>query len=92
MTATVQSRNDRRIINQAIQALFNPLFKRFDDAAAMQKEKLLLAHYTSIQILEKMLLNRQIWLENPLFVNDHDEMRFGMRGWNALGSLCERRS
>lgn len=38
----------------------------------------LLAHYTSIQTLEGIMANDELWFSNPLFMNDLDELRFGM--------------
>ena len=38
----------------------------------------LLAHYTSVSTLEKMLLANELWLSNPLYMNDWEELRFGM--------------
>lgn len=38
----------------------------------------LLAHYTSITALEQMMSNDEIWFSNPLFMNDLEELRFGM--------------
>jgi hypothetical protein len=40
---------------------------------------LLLAHYTSIGTLEKIIQNNEVWLSNPLHMNDLNELRFGMR-------------
>lgn len=40
---------------------------------------LLLAHYTSIGTLEKIIQNNEVWLSNPLNMNDLNELRFGMR-------------
>ncbi len=39
------------------------------------QRKPLLAHYTSIQNLEKILLNNEVWFSNPLFMNDIEEHR-----------------
>ncbi len=44
--------------------------------SAPQRPEKLLAHYTSIDTLEKILTTREVWLANPLFMNDHEEMRF----------------
>ncbi len=44
----------------------------------------LLAHYTSIQTLEKILSNDEIWFSNPLFMNDRDEVSFGVRNGVSL--------
>lgn len=41
----------------------------------------LLAHYTSIRTLERIAETGEIWLSNPLYMNDVDELRYGM----ALG-------
>lgn len=38
----------------------------------------LLAHYTSISTLERVARNDELWLSNPLYMNDVDELRFGM--------------
>ncbi|MEQ1654545.1 MAG: DUF2971 domain-containing protein [Nitrospira sp.] len=38
----------------------------------------LLAHYTSVSVLEKMLLAEELWFSNPLYMNDLEELRFGM--------------
>src|SRR5437660_295062 len=39
---------------------------------------LLLAHYTSVQVIEQILKNNEIWLSNPLYMNDLEEMRLGV--------------
>src|SRR5262249_26502661 len=39
---------------------------------------LLLAHYTSVQVIEQILKNDEIWFGNPLYMNDLDEMRAGI--------------
>jgi Protein of unknown function (DUF2971) len=38
----------------------------------------LLAHYTSIAVMEKILKHGEIWFSNPIFMNDLQEMRFGL--------------
>ena len=37
-----------------------------------------LVHYTSMQTLECILRDKEIWFSNPLFMNDLEELRFGM--------------
>ncbi len=37
-----------------------------------------LAHYTSLATLEKILRSNEIWLSNPLYMNDREELHFGM--------------
>jgi hypothetical protein len=38
----------------------------------------LLAHYTSIQTLERIAQTGEIWFSNPLYMNDVDELRYGI--------------
>ncbi|XUM21213.1 DUF2971 domain-containing protein [Bradyrhizobium oligotrophicum S58] len=47
-------------------------------------KKPLLAHYTSIQTLEKILASNEVWFSNPLFMNDLDEVRFGILQANEI--------
>jgi Protein of unknown function (DUF2971) len=42
----------------------------------------LLAHYTSVEVAEKILRDEEVWLSNPLYMNDLEEMRAGI----GLGS------
>jgi len=56
----------------------------------------LLAHYTSVTTLEQMLRTEEVWFSNPLYMNDWEELRFGMhvgaakfRSHQALFDACE---
>ncbi|MBZ9742235.1 DUF2971 domain-containing protein [Mesorhizobium sp. CO1-1-4] len=69
----------------AISELFSPLYeesRQADDWIIGKRP--LLAHYTSIQTLEKILEKEELWLSNPLFMNDLDELRFGMIRGKAI--------
>jgi hypothetical protein len=47
----------------------------------------LLAHYTSIGTLERIAQTGEIWFSNPLYMNDVDELRYGMSlGLHAVRS------
>jgi hypothetical protein len=55
----------------------------------------LLAHYTSIRTLERIAQTGEIWFSNPLYMNDVDELRYGMtlglhavRSHTALREVC----
>jgi hypothetical protein len=50
--------------------LFDPLFADLRTADTFPTKRPLLAHYTSISVLEAMLRNDEVWLSNPLFMND----------------------
>lgn len=60
-----------------VHQLFEPLWEKRGEEAS-RPETGLLAHYTSIATLESMLRNREFWLSNPLFMNDHEELAFGI--------------
>jgi Protein of unknown function (DUF2971) len=38
----------------------------------------LLAHYTSVEVLEKILAHNEMWFSNPLYMNDWEELQYGM--------------
>jgi hypothetical protein len=64
---------------EEIGALFVPLEAELDeDFGWLVNNYPLLAHYTSIDVIEKILRSEEIWFSNPLFTNDLEEMRFGM--------------
>lgn len=58
--------------------LFGPLFADIVSDASWPAKHPLLAHYTSISALEAMLRGNEVWLSNPLFMNDIEEVRFGI--------------
>lgn len=65
--------NDAEIRN-----LFAPLWAdlRADDSFPAKRP--LLAHYTSVAVLEAILKYNEVWFSNPLFMNDLEELRFGL--------------
>jgi hypothetical protein len=40
--------------------------------------KPLLAHYTTLETLEKIVINNEVWFSNPLLMNDLEELIFGI--------------
>lgn len=54
------------------------LWNDYDDSKDYPHQRPLLAHYTSISTIEKIISNNELWLSNPLFMNDWEELRFGM--------------
>jgi len=46
--------------------------------------KPLLAHYTSLSVLENIVKNNEIWFSNPLFMNDLEELKFGINTGMAI--------
>lgn len=61
------------------------LFADADLDWSEQTNKPLLAHYTSVQNLERILVSNEFWFSNPLFMNDWEEIRFGTdRGYELI--------
>lgn len=54
------------------------LFADLNDHRGWLKENPLLAHYTSVPVLEQIMKSNEIWMSNPLFMNDLHELRFGL--------------
>jgi hypothetical protein len=65
-------------------ALFTELTVDLDDLQRLTQMTPLLAHYTSIDVLEKIMKTDEIWLSNPLFMNDLEEVRFGVHQGSQL--------
>ncbi len=62
-----------------IQKLFLPLWEGLDTPESYPQKRPLLAHYSSMHVMESILKNEQVWFANPLFMNDHEEVRFGIQ-------------
>jgi hypothetical protein len=62
--------------DQELFEIFNPLFPRRTFAEGARPP--LLAHYTSIKAMEAVLKTNKVWFSNPLFMNDLQEVRFGI--------------
>jgi hypothetical protein len=59
-------------------ALFQPLYADIKQEQQFNVTKPLLAHYTSMQALESIIRNDELWFSNPLLMNDLEELRFGV--------------
>jgi hypothetical protein len=64
---------------QEILKLFLELTVDLDDLQFAIENRPLLAHYTSIDVLEKIMKTGELWFSNPLFMNDLEEVRFGVQ-------------
>jgi hypothetical protein len=63
-------------LQHAIGALYADLTNLADIKAP--DRPLHLAHYTSLEVLEKVMTNDEVWFSNPLLMNDYQEVRFGL--------------
>lgn len=62
---------------QALRQAFAPLYGEFT-SGTFPEQRPLLAHYTSIANLERILATDELWFSNPLLMNDLEELRFGV--------------
>jgi hypothetical protein len=62
----------------AISQLFSLLYADIKQEDSFPQRRPLLAHYTSLNALEKILESDEVWFSNPLFMNDLEEVRFGI--------------
>jgi hypothetical protein len=69
--------NDQELFKKNFNQLFAPTMQ-----AAVSPP--LLAHYTSIRVMEAIFQTNKIWLSNRLFMNDLQEVRFGLREGQRL--------
>jgi hypothetical protein len=65
---------------QELQRALGVLYANFTNLADLQVpgRPLHLAHYTSLEVLEKVMTNDEVWFSNPLLMNDYQEVRFGL--------------
>lgn len=75
---------DKLVTDQEIAQLFLPLYADLRPEEGFDAKKPLLAHYTTFQVLEQILANNEVWFSNPLFMNDLEEVRFGIIQGNEL--------
>lgn len=68
-----------------INTVFAALWHDIAQERTFPQNRPLLAHYTSIGTLENIMRSDEIWFSNPLFMNDLQELRFGiLEGANAF--------
>jgi hypothetical protein len=54
------------------------LWGDFAEKVSFPTTRPLLAHYTSVEVLEKIIATNEMWFSNPLYMNDWEELQFGM--------------
>jgi hypothetical protein len=57
---------------------FDALWADARDQREFPAVRPLLAHYTSIAALERIMATDELWLSNPLYMSDFEELRFGI--------------
>jgi hypothetical protein len=64
--------------NSNLVSIRNQLFSDIDREQEYYNQKPLLAHYCTVDTVEKILKGGEIWLSCPLLMNDIEEVRFGI--------------
>lgn len=64
---------------QDFESAIDEVWADFDYETNYPKIRPKLAHYTTLQTVESILSGRQLWLSNPLYMNDHQELRTGLQ-------------
>src|SRR5687768_9747708 len=84
-------------INSDEMKVFETLWDDIKTEHTYPVKRPLLAHYTSIQTLERIMANDEVWFSNPLYMNDMEELRFGMqeglaafRSHSGIKEACKR--
>jgi hypothetical protein len=72
------------LANEEFRAAITRPYGRFDYGPRFKKDRPLLAHYTTIKGAEAIIANNQLWFSNPLFMNDIDELTFGVDAANKV--------
>ncbi|VVE44147.1 hypothetical protein PHO31112_04311 [Pandoraea horticolens] len=62
-----------------ISALHSPLYSDIDVSKHLPQKRPLLAHYTSVDNLRNIVVGEELWLSNPLSMNDYEELYFGLQ-------------
>lgn len=58
--------------------VWEELIGDIDSSDSFPQKLPLLAHYTSINTFERIVACNEVWFSNPLFMNDFEELRFGI--------------
>jgi len=66
------------------------LYSDLDTPNDYPNSRPLLAHYTTLENIERIITSEQMWLSNPLLMNDLEEVRFGvLNGMEIIRSSKE---
>jgi hypothetical protein len=74
---------------QQILGGFKSLYADLESEESFPLKRPLLAHYTSIEAFECIAKNNELWFSNPLYMNDLEELRFGIFEGSQLFSSSD---
>ncbi|WP_321810351.1 MULTISPECIES: DUF2971 domain-containing protein [unclassified Burkholderia] len=70
---------DTTSVDFLIGALSKCLYSDVDARKHLPHKRPLLAHYTSVENLRNILTGEELWFSNPLSMNDHEELYYGLQ-------------
>ena len=80
----------RQVEISALTEQYSDSLNLFFQGKYSPSKNLLLAHYTSIDVVEKIVLGNEIWMSNPLFMNDIQELNHSMEvGAEIFREICD---
>ena len=65
-------------MDETINLIHDELWTDVEHEKTFPAKRPMLAHYTTIETLEGIISNDELWFSNPLYMNDYEELRFGM--------------
>ncbi|BAO89043.1 DUF2971 domain-containing protein [Caballeronia cordobensis] len=75
----------------ALHDLFQPMWAEcFRADEQFPNVRPLIAHYCSVNTLEAVVKNEEMWFSNPLYMNDFEELTFGM--WHSRNKIRQNES
>ena len=63
---------------------FDALFSEIDEEETFREKRPLLAHYTSLEVVQSIIANNEFWFSNPLLMNDLEEVMYGLKEARSL--------
>ena len=63
---------------QSLEDIHKFLWDDINEEETFPSVRPLLAHYTSVEVLEKIVEGNELWFSNPLYMNDWEELQYGM--------------
>jgi hypothetical protein len=73
-----------------ITSLFDCLYDDIKPEDQFAQRQPLLAHYTSLDVLENIVRTNELWFSNPVLMNDAEEVKSGVfNGINAVKQCDE---
>ena len=78
---------------QTVMKKFRLLTSSFDCEEELRSASFMFAHYTSVSVAEQILKSQELWFSHPFYMNDLDELHWGMRaGFQIFPEFAQKAS